>query len=233
MNASWLERLQLENELRRALEHGELEVCHQPKVALTSGLETLLRWRHPERGILAPAEFRSLAEETGLALEMDRWVLQAVAGHLPALRRLWGDALRVSVNLSTHHLLPAAGLAESVAAALKAVDGTGGWLELEILEGWMMPHGRDGSEVLWTIREMGVGIAIDDLGTGYSNLSYLRQLPINTVKIGQSIIRDITSDPSDAAMVEAVTAMTRTLGLKTVAEGIETAAQVEFVLRCG
>jgi EAL domain-containing protein (putative c-di-GMP-specific phosphodiesterase class I) len=229
MNARWLERLQLENDLRRAIERGEFELQYQPKVALdthaVTGVEALIRWHHPKRGILLPRSFFSLAEDTGLSVELDRWVLRQVCTDRAYLARPDGRVLPVAVNLSVRHLQPSAGLADTLRELLRECGINEQWLELELLEGDMMPRGHNGAEMLWPLKELGVGIAVDDFGTGYSNLAYLKNLPVDTVKIDRSFIRELTTDPNDAAIVDAVILMTRSLGLKSVAEGIETEEQ--------
>jgi two-component system CheB/CheR fusion protein len=237
MNALWLERLQLESDLRRALDAGELDVHYQPRVDLVTGAmtaaEALLRWNHPRRGLLAATDFYPVAEESGLAVELDRWVLRRVGEHYRTLLGAGGGPTRISVNISTQHLHPHAGLRGAVAELLEQVGVGADWLELELLEGGMMPDGIDGLEVIRPLKDFGIRLAIDDFGKGYSNLAYLRQLPVDTVKVDQSFVGGVTVDPNDAAIVEAVIAMTRALGLLPVAEGVETVEQAEFLRRCG
>lgn len=237
MNALHLERLQLENDLRRALKRREFIVHYQPKVALdtgqTLGLEALIRWNHPERGMLAPREFIGLAEETGLILDVERWVLHQVTEQHRAWRGSPLGMLSISVNLSAPHLEPNARLIPTLRDLLDASDSPNKWLELELLESSMMPCNSEIPKVLWEIRELGVRVAIDDFGTGYSNLAYIKHLPIDILKIDQSFVRDIANDPNDAAIVEAVTALTRSLKITAVAEGIETERQVAFLRKHG
>ncbi|MGC1951245.1 MAG: EAL domain-containing protein [Gammaproteobacteria bacterium] len=237
MNALHLERLQLENDLRRALKRQEFVVHYQPKVALdtgqTLGLEALIRWNHPERGMLAPREFIGLAEETGLILDVERWVLHQVTEQHRAWRGSPLGMLSISVNLSAPHLEPSAGLIPTLRGLLEASDSPERWLELELLESSMMPCSSEIPKALWSIRELGVRVAIDDFGTGYSNLAYIKHLPIDILKIDQSFVRDIANDPNDAAIVAAVTALTRSLKITAVAEGIETERQVAFLREHG
>jgi diguanylate cyclase (GGDEF)-like protein/PAS domain S-box-containing protein len=233
MNALHLERLQLENDLRRALKRQEFEVHYQPKVALdtgqTLGLEALIRWNHPEKGMLAPREFIGLAEETGLILDVERWVLRQVTAQHRAWQGSRLGTLSISVNLSAPHLEPNAGLIPTLRGLLDTSGSSARWLELELLESSMMPSNSEIPNALWSVRELGVRVAIDDFGTGYSNLAYIKHLPIDILKIDQSFVRDIANDPNDAAIVEAVTALTRSLKITAVAEGIETERQVAFL----
>lgn len=238
MNALHLERLQLENDLRRALKRQEFVVHYQPKVALdtgrTLGLEALIRWNHPERGVLPPGDFIGLAEETGLILDVERWVLHQVTQQHLAWQGSPLGMLSISVNLSAPHLEPNAELIPTLRSLLRAAGSSKkSWLELELLESSMMPCNSDVPKALWSIRELGVRVAIDDFGTGYSNLAYIKHLPIDILKIDQSFVRDIANDPNDAAIVDAVTALTRSLKITAVAEGIETELQVAFLREHG
>ncbi len=236
MNAAVIQRLSLETDLRHALERGELEVYYQPISDVASGeirgAEALLRWDHPQRGRLNPDDFIPLAEETGLIIPIGEWVL----GQACARVRAWQDAgyanMRVSVNLSARQLQH-----KSIVHAVRDAYQTAGiqpeCLDLEITEGAVMTNVEFIIAVLHGIRRLGVGIAVDDFGTGYSSLSYLKRFPIDSVKIDRSFVRDLATDPSDAAIVTTIIAMARNLGLRVIAEGVETEEQLEFLRRRG
>ncbi len=235
MNVAAQQRLQLENSLRRALENGEFELHYQPLFDLRdrsiTGFEALLRWTPPGGVTVPPGEFITAAEESGLIVPIGDWVL------LEALReaRNWqaaGRALFVSVNVSANQL----GRASFVDRLRTLIDETGidpALVELEVTESVIIEGAGDAREALDHIAALGVGIAIDDFGTGYSGLAYLKRLPIDTVKIDQSFVRDLTVDPDDAAIVTAIVAMARSLGVDVVAEGVETEEQLAELQRLG
>ncbi|MFQ5879807.1 MAG: putative bifunctional diguanylate cyclase/phosphodiesterase, partial [Dehalococcoidia bacterium] len=228
------ERLALENALRQALVRQELVVHYQPVANVNTGeiiaTEALVRWQHPERGLLFPAEFIPLAEETGLIVPLGEWVLHIAC----AQNKAWQDAglspLRVAVNLSARQFQQP-DLVEMVARVLKETHLDPHLLELEITEGTAMQNLASTIAVLHDLREMGVRIAIDDFGAGYSSLSYLKNLPVDALKIDRSFVCDLTTDPSDAAIAAAVIAMAHTLDLKVVAEGVENEDQLAFLRR--
>jgi len=232
MNARAFERLTLENGLRHALEAGELMLHYQPQVDLVSsqiiGMEALLRWRHLKLGMIAPAEFIPLAEETGLIVPIGEWVLKTVCAQIRAWQEAGLPALPVAVNLSARQFMQA-GLAEQVAGILAATGLKANQLELEITESLLMKDVEGAVDTLRIFKAMGVGLAIDDFGTGYSSLNYLKRFPIDRLKIDQSFVRDITIDSDDAAIALAVIAMAHSLRLKVIAEGVETAAQLDFL----
>ncbi|MGN6388775.1 MAG: EAL domain-containing protein [Burkholderiaceae bacterium] len=236
MNARMLERLLTETGLRRALLRHEFVVHYQPRVDAPSGraigVEALVRWMHPDRGLISPAEFVPLAEEIGLIGEIGEWVLQTACRQAKA----WQDAglhpLRMSVNLSAFQLGTPA-FAERLHAVLQETGLDPSCLELEITETSLMQNVEASIATLGRIRKTGVAISIDDFGTGYSSLSYLKRLPIDTLKIDKSFIRDVIEDPDDAIIVGATIAMAHNLGLHVVAEGVTSAEQMAFLVGRG
>jgi diguanylate cyclase (GGDEF)-like protein/PAS domain S-box-containing protein len=236
MNAGVRQRLSLENDLRHALERNELRVYYQPIAETQTGrvvaTEALLRWQHPERGIVAPDEFIPFAEETGLIVPIGEWVLREAM----LQNRAWQDAghraMRVSVNLSARQLQQE-DMVSIVARLLRETGLAPQHLQLEITESAVMKNVELIIAMLHQIRRLGVGISLDDFGTGYSSLSYLKRFPIDSVKIDRSFVRDIATDPSDAAIVTTVIVMARNLNLKVIAEGVETPEQLEFLQKRG
>jgi diguanylate cyclase (GGDEF)-like protein len=237
MNAQALKRLALETSLRRAVENDEFITYYQPVLNLATdeivGAEALVRWRHPEFGILPPARFIDLAEETGLLLEISERVLRTAC----AQTRAWEDSgygcLRVAVNISPRHFQQRNFL-ERVMQILSETRLDPERLELELTETSIMENADSAVALLTEIRKLGIGVAIDDFGTGYSSLSYLKRLPIDTVKLDRSFVSGATSDPDDAALVMAIITLAHNLELKVIAEGVETDEQLNFLrlLRC-
>jgi diguanylate cyclase (GGDEF)-like protein/PAS domain S-box-containing protein len=235
MNVAAQQRLNLESALRRAVENGEFELHYQPLFDLGSrtiaGAEALLRWQPPGRDRVPPGEFIVAAEETGLIVPIGEWVLRE------ALRQVkpWsagGRPLRVAVNVSANQL-SRAGFAERLKRLFEETGVDPGRLELEITERVIVEGAGEARITLDQLAAIGVGIAIDDFGTGYSGLAYLKRFPIDTVKIDQSFVRDITVDPDDAAIVTAIVAMAQSLGIGVVAEGVETEEQAASLVRFG
>jgi diguanylate cyclase (GGDEF)-like protein/PAS domain S-box-containing protein len=228
LNASALVRQTIELGLRHALERDELVLHYQPQINLATsaitGVEALLRWRHPVRGLLHPMEFISVAEESGLIVPIGRWVLNEACRQAKA----WVDAgiapMRIAVNVSAVELRTK-NFAEGVREALKQTALNSRYLELELTETFLMQDSTATGLVLDSIKGMGVQLALDDFGTGYSSLSYMRRFPIDTLKIDKSFIRDLTTDPDDAGIVSAVINMGSSLRMLVVAEGVETAEQ--------
>jgi diguanylate cyclase (GGDEF)-like protein len=235
LNATALERLALESSLRRALAHDELLLHYQPILDVATrrlhGVEALLRWHHPELGLVPPAEFIPLAEVTGLILAMGPWVLRTACAQARAWQHVQ-PGLRVAVNLSARQFQEA-GLVGHVTDALADTGLDPRCLQLEITESSAMQNAQTAIQTLRELKALGVGLSIDDFGTGYSSLSYLRRFPIDTLKIDQSFIRDIGTDPDDAAIASAIIALAHTLKLTVVAEGVETEDQLEFLSRHG
>jgi len=236
MNREGFQRLVLENSLRHALERREFIVHYQPQVELENlqvvGLEALVRWEHPERGLISPDEFIHVAEETGQIIPLGEQVLRMACEQ----SRAWQDAglppLRLAVNLSARQFQQR-DLADTIARVLSETGLPPGQLQMEITEHVAMQDAGFTAATLKKLRDMGVQIAIDDFGTGYSSLSYLKAFPINTVKIDRSFVRDLTVDASDAAITRAIIAMAHSLNLKVTAEGVETADQLAFLRECG
>ncbi len=232
MNTRAIQRLFVESSLRRALKNGEFALLYQPQVELASGAmtgaEALLRWRDPQLGIVLPAQFVPIAEESGLIVPIGRWVLREACRQL----RAWQDAglapVPVSVNISAaefrHH-----DFLEGVARILAETGLAPRFLELELTESILMHDAAASTQVLAALKAMGMKLAIDDFGTGYSSLSYLKRFPIDTLKIDQSFVRDVATDGDDATIVGAVIEMGRNLKQRVIAEGIETPAQLDFL----
>lgn len=227
MNTRAVERMMLESELRNAIENGELELYYQPQVRLSddalTGLEALVRWNHPRLGLLAPDRFIPLAEDTGLIWELGLSVLEMAIAQVAAWSREGLDVPRVAVNVSPAQLRE--GLAGAVADALGRHGVAAGRIELELTESALTADGPAVIGLLQTLRNMGLAIAVDDFGVGYSSLALLRRLPITTLKIDRSFVSDLASNNQDVAIVEAVITMANSMGLRTVAEGVEEGAQ--------
>ncbi|RJG07768.1 EAL domain-containing protein [Noviherbaspirillum cavernae] len=232
MEHSISEHVRMENDLRRALERKELEVFYQPQAGVGDGrilgMEALVRWRHPERGMVSPTDFIPLAEENGLINPIGEWVLRTACAQLQEWRESGMPDMRLAVNLSVRQLMQAgfAGIVE------QALDETGlppHLLELEITESTLMENAQDTLQAVNRLRNLGVRLAIDDFGTGYSSLSYLKRFPVDIIKIDRSFVRDVTSDADDAAIVTGIIALAHSLRLEVVAEGVETEEQLQFL----
>jgi diguanylate cyclase (GGDEF)-like protein len=230
------DRLALENDLRKALDRRELELHYQPKFDVQSGaisgMEALVRWRHPARGLVTPAEFIPLAEETGLIIPLGQWVLREACRQ----NRAWQDQglarLRIAINLSGVQLRHD-DLADSIALALRDAGLEPRYLEIEITESVVMQNASTALLMLDRLSQMGVHLAVDDFGTGYSSLSYLKRFPLNTLKIDRSFINDLSTDHNDALIVQAIIALAHSLRLEVVAEGVEDQAQLESLKSFG
>ncbi len=231
MNATALQRLTLENSLRRALERQEFELHYQPIVNGATGAllaaEALVRWRHPDLGLLPPSEFIGLAEENGLIVQLGEWVLQAACVQNAAWQKAGSPAIRVVVNLSSRQLTRS--LTESVERVLRETGLEARYLGLELTETVLVNHQKEGTDTLHALRAMGLHLSVDDFGTGYSSFSYLKHFPLDTLKIDRAFIREITKQPEDAAISAAIIALGHALGLTVTAEGVETAEQVEVL----
>lgn len=234
MNAAARQRLTLETELRRALEREEFVLYYQPKVNLASGriagMEALLRWQSAEHGLVAPGEFIPLLEETGLILPVGNWVLRAACEQARAWQKAGFPATRVAVNLSALQFRQP-DLAGTILDILRGgdLDPVPGSLELELTESLLVRNVEGAIATLSGLREMGVHISIDDFGTGYSSLSYLKRFPINSLKIDQSFVRDISDGCDDGTIAGAIIALGHSLGLQVVAEGVETVEQLGYL----
>ena len=231
MNASSFEQLNLELSLRRAVADGQFEVYFQPKMRLgdgrLTGMEALVRWRHPDLGLVSPARFIPLAEETGLILPLGEWVLKAACECTRAWHLAGHEGLRVSVNLSARQFRQT-DLPDRVAEILEQTGLAPDSLELEITETDIMRDAGQAVEQLYQFKAMGVHLAIDDFGTGYSSLNYLKRFPIDVLKVDQSFTRDVTVDPDDATIARAVIALAKSMRLSVVAEGVETEEHLDF-----
>jgi diguanylate cyclase len=229
-------RLRMERDLRLALERGELQLHYQPRVCAANGAvlgaEALLRWVHPVLGMVSPAEFIPVAEESGLIEPIGLWVL----GEACRQARRWQDAglapLCVSVNLSARQFQQA-GLVRQIGAALADSGLDARYLELEITEGTVMHDAAAAVATMHALKRLGVTLSIDDFGTGYSSLSYLKLFPIDVLKIDRSFVTDVTRDPNDAAITHAIIGLAHWLGLFVVAEGVETLEQARFLAAAG
>jgi len=236
MNEEAMERVRIESALRNALERNEFVLHYQPQVKLDTGqvvgMEALIRWQHPELGVVAPARFISVAEETGLIVPIGAWVMRTAC----AQNKLWHDAglgqLRVAVNLSARQFASPT-LLDEIAAVLAETGLPPDRLEIELTESLFMSDVTLAVELLHSMKRLGVHISIDDFGTGYSSLSYLSRFPIDVLKIDRSFVNAITRDVSDAAIVASIIALAHNLQLDVIAEGVETAEQLEYLRRHG
>ncbi|NJM12812.1 MAG: EAL domain-containing protein [Synechococcaceae cyanobacterium SM1_2_3] len=226
------ERLNLETHLRHAIDRGELELYYQPKwgfeVGAIIGSEALIRWNHAELGLLSPIRFIPIAEDSGLILQLGEWVLRTAVRETGDLQREGFHDLRVAVNLSGRQFRQD-DLADMVGGLLRETGFNPACLELELTEGILMDHTESNIATLKRFKAMGVELAIDDFGTGYSSLSYLQRFPVDVLKIDRAFIKDLPSDASSAAIVDAVVTLAHGLGLEVVAEGVETDEQQEFL----
>jgi diguanylate cyclase (GGDEF)-like protein len=232
MNARAVERQSVEESLRRALERHEFALHYQPKISLTTGAitgaEALIRWTHPTRGPISPAQFIPIAEDSGLILAIGNWALREAC----AQARAWVDAglpsVPMAVNVSAIEFR-AAGFLEGLFMILNETGLDPKSLELELTETALMKHAESTAAILQILRQSGVRVAVDDFGTGYSSLSYLRKFPIDALKIDQSFVRQLATGGDDVAIVSAVINMARSLKLRVIAEGVETQAEVDFL----
>lgn len=232
MSSKAFERLSLETSLRYALERDQFRLFYQPQVDVVTGrvvgMEALLRWQHPDLGLVAPNDFISILEETGLIVPVGEWVLYTACSQAKAWQEKYGVAFRMSVNLSARQFNDAE-LISVVEYCLQRTGLPASTLELEITESIILQDKKWVGRVFQKLDDLGVRFAIDDFGTGYSSLSYLKRFPIDTIKIDRSFVRDVTSDADDAAIVSAIIAMARSLKLEVVAEGVETDGQLDFI----
>jgi EAL domain-containing protein (putative c-di-GMP-specific phosphodiesterase class I) len=233
------ERLRLENDLRRALERGELEIVYQPQVGRDGdlmGAEALLRWNHPELGLVRPNRFIPVAEESGLILSIGLWVFEEVCSRLAAWKRDGVASVPVSLNLSPVQFSQA-DLAETLERILATHGVPASLLRLEVTESLLVKDVAATMALLGRLKTLGLGLAVDDFGTGYSSLSYLQLLPIDELKIDQAFLRDLSTpvDPGsrNAKLVQTMVTLGHDLGLVVVAEGVETPGQIEFLRRAG
>jgi diguanylate cyclase (GGDEF)-like protein/PAS domain S-box-containing protein len=232
LNTRATERQTLETDLRHAITRGEFELYYQPKMRLASGaitgFEALIRWRHPERGLIHPGQFIPIAEESGLIVSIGHWVLREGCRQASAWRAAGFPPFRLAVNISAVELR-----AKDFVPGVRAVLAETGFdpqsLELELTETFLMQDSKSTVDVLRSIKDMGLLLALDDFGTGYSSLSYMRRFPIDTLKVDRSFVRDLTTDDADASIVSAVINMGKGLHMNVIAEGVETREQLAFL----
>ncbi|CAI3790151.1 hypothetical protein AHFPHNDE_03870 [Pseudomonas sp. MM227] len=234
LNAEASYKLFVENNLRRALTQNELDVFYQPKLCLRTGrllgMEALLRWNHPEKGMIRPDQFISVAEETGLIIPIGKWIARQACRMSKALTAAGLGRLQVAINLSPKQFSDP-DLVASIASILQEEALDASLLELELTEGLLLEATVDTHQQLEQLKQLGMTLAMDDFGTGYSSLSYLKKFPIDVIKIDRSFIHEIPDNQDDMEITSAVIAMAHNLKLKVVAEGIETAAQLAFLRR--
>jgi EAL domain-containing protein (putative c-di-GMP-specific phosphodiesterase class I) len=236
MNVRAIERQAIEAELCLALERKELVLHYQPKVSLDTGeitgVEALVRWVHPNRGLIPPAQFIPIAEDCGLILPIGKWVLREACRQL----KVWLDAglhvVPVSVNVSSLEFR-SGDFIGGLRAILKETHLDPSYLELELTETVLMQRAESTTSVLRALKSIGVRLAVDDFGTGYSSLSYLKRFPIDSLKIDRSFVREISADTDDATIVSAVITMAKSLKKCVIAEGVETEDQIKFLQSCG
>ncbi len=232
MNSRAQMHLDLEADLRRALDRGELLLHYQPKVDLRSGaitgMEALVRWEHPEKGLVPPSEFIPLAEETGLIVPVGQWVLAAACRQNADWQRQGIPVRPIAVNLSVRQFREA-GLLASVEDVLRRCELAPHLLEFEVTESMLVDNEAQAISVLQDLKALGIALALDDFGTGYSSLAYLKRLPIDKLKIDRSFVRDVTTDPDDATIANSVIALAHGMQLRVVAEGVETEAQLCYL----
>ena len=236
MNARTLELLRLENDLRRAVENQQFELFYQPQFDIKSnrliGMEALVRWFHPTKGMVSPVEFIPLSEEIGTIIPIGEWVIRSACFQLKAWQEKYGKALTVAVNLSPrqfghHHLIPC------VDESLRSSGLSPSSLEIEITEGVLVEDVQAAIDVLEKFKNMGIKTSIDDFGTGYSSLAYLKRFPISKLKIDQSFVKDIRIDSNDEAIVTSIIRLGQSMDMQVIAEGVETDSQLQFLLDQG
>jgi len=236
LNLALVERLDIEHRLRGALARGQFALHYQPRIDMSTGAiggaEALLRWRVPGRGLVAPDRFISVAEDTGLIVPIGRWVLHSACQQA----RAWHDQglppIIVSVNVSPRQFREGS-ILDTIAEALTVSGLEARYLQIELTEGLAMHGAEKYVHMLEQIKVLGVQIAVDDFGTGYSSLSYLKRFPIDQLKVDRSFVKDLATDPNDAVIVQAIIALGHKLGLRVVAEGVETEEQLEYLRRSG
>jgi EAL domain-containing protein (putative c-di-GMP-specific phosphodiesterase class I) len=229
-------RLGLERDLVQALAREQLSVHYQAKVDLSSrkivGAEALLRWKHPQRGMVSPMEFIPLAEENGVIVPIGEWVLKTVSSQLVQWQSENIPTIPIAVNVSAKQFT--SGDLVSVVKNCIGTENIGaGSIELELTESILMNDTKRAVDILGALRKIGVNVSLDDFGTGYSSLSYLKRFPLHTLKIDRSFVRDIESDADDASIVTAIIALSKSLGIKVIAEGVENERQARFLSQHG
>ena len=236
MNQQITRALEMESALRQALDRHEFLLHYQPKVDLASGrivgCEALVRWHHPERGLVSPADFIPLAEETGLIIPLGLWVLMEACRQARVWQQQGFDRFSVAVNLSARQF-HRGDLEKVLEEVLRDIQLPPDLLELELTESMVMQAPETAKRTMLALKDLGVSLSLDDFGTGYSSLNYLRRFPVDCLKIDRSFIRDVVTDPAGASMVASIIDIAHNLGLSTVAEGVETEEQLAFLRGCG
>jgi EAL domain-containing protein (putative c-di-GMP-specific phosphodiesterase class I) len=230
-------QVSLGTELHEALGSEQLFLLYQPQVGIHSGritgVEALVRWRHPQRGILGPDIFIPVAEKTGFIVKLGGWVLLQACRQAKASQQMGIEPIRMAVNLSGLQFKLPNALETDIAAVLGKTELPSQWLELELTESVLMNTWREHVDIISRLRQLGVTIAIDDFGTGYSSLDYLRRFPADRIKIAQKFVQHIGTMPGDASIVKATIGLARELGIRVVAEGVETQQQLELLQSWG
>jgi EAL domain-containing protein (putative c-di-GMP-specific phosphodiesterase class I) len=235
MNRKALERMTLESNLRSALQYNQLIPFYQPLVDIKSqiiGMEVLLRWSHPKLGMISPSKFIPLAEETGCIVPIGQWVLHEACKQAKKWHDMGYTEVCMSVNLSTRQLKEP-DLIDMIECVLEETGLAPAHLKLEVTESGLMEHPEQAAVKMKVLRAKGIHFSIDDFGIGYSSLGYLKQLPIDTLKIDRSFVMDATTDKDDQEIIKTIIAMARNLSMDTVAEGVETKEQQEFLTKNG
>jgi EAL domain-containing protein (putative c-di-GMP-specific phosphodiesterase class I) len=236
MNVQAMAKLDLEHALRKALENEEFVLHYQPKIEIPTGnivgVEALLRWNRPGHGLVYPGDFIPLLEETGLIARVGSWVIATACKQIAAWERNGLGAVHVSVNVSAMQFFEGS-LESDLLRAIGSNEIDAGLLELELTETSLMSNVEGTIAALDNLKKLGIRISIDDFGTGYSSLAYLKRFPIDTIKIDRAFIRDVTTDPDDAAIVLAIINMAHSLKLNVIAEGVETEEQLSYLRRHG
>ncbi|MEK7851287.1 MAG: bifunctional diguanylate cyclase/phosphodiesterase, partial [Deltaproteobacteria bacterium] len=236
MNDRVLERLSMENSLRQAIKMEEFILHYQPQVDIgtgsITGIEALIRWQHPEKGLVPPGRFIHIAEDSGLIVPIGEWVLRTACRQNREWQKAGLPAVPMAVNLSPVQFRQE-NLLDVVKRAVRDAGIDPQYIELEVTERAVMHNVDEAVTLMQEMKDMGLKLTVDDFGTGYSSLSYLKRFPIDKLKIDQSFVRDITTDPDDAAITLAIISMAHSLGLKVIAEGVETVEQLAFLKEHG
>jgi EAL domain-containing protein (putative c-di-GMP-specific phosphodiesterase class I) len=232
MKSVRLEQMQLSNDLHRALEYGELMLYYQPQISIATnkiiGVEALIRWRHPELGFIAPSKFIPIAEHSGLIIPIGEWVLRTACRQNKLWQQSGLSSVRMAVNLSMNQFQTSK-VADMVKRILKETGLNGEFLELEITESIAMNETAHVAEILQSFRDMGVTISIDDFGTDYSSLQYLKHIPIDRIKIAMPFVSGISVNEKDEAIIKTIIVLSKSLGFAVIAEGVETKEQLDFL----
>jgi len=231
-----VERFNIENQLRKALARNEFQLYYQAaldnRTRRICGVEALVRWNHPERGLVTPLSFIPLAEETGLIVPIGEWIMHSACAQNRAWQKAGFPPIRLMLNISGVQLRQS-NFVEHVIQVLAEVGLEPQHLELELTESIIMEHAETAITTLNALRDKGIQLSIDDFGTGYSSLSYLRKFPVHTLKIDRSFIQDLDKNPDSAAIVKSIVSLAHNLNLRVVAEGVETEGQMAFLQECG